>query len=211
MRGRQYLVCWQTVPCMTIAKTAGWARQSWSTARRSWCPTDIDMGYIDILLLFSGLPWHLEVVPVDVAPNSGLCSWQITPRGSLGPLFSVWLWCTPVAILVWESVRPHAIWGWLWPGMPQSPCAAHPACIHTPAWYSTVGQPRCYIALKTRCHPYLSAIIMQTIGWYCWIIETSPYIFTHVKCYYPRISTRFILELVLFFDLRLVGKLPSWV
>ena len=33
-------------------------------------------------------------------------------------------------------------------GMLQSPCAAHPAHTHTPAWRSTVGQPRCYIALE---------------------------------------------------------------
>ena len=65
----------------TVAKTAGWARQSWSTARSFWRLTDSDMGYTDelflCLLLFSGLLWHLVVVPAVVAPHGGLCSWHI--------------------------------------------------------------------------------------------------------------------------------------
>ena len=60
-------------------------------------------------------------------------------RGSLSPFFWIWFCCTPAAILVWGSVRPHALLGWFWPGMLQSPCSVHPACIHTPALCSTVG------------------------------------------------------------------------
>ena len=47
---------------------------------------------------------YLVVVPAVVAPHSGLYNEQITPRGSLSPLFCVWLWCTPAAILVWGIV-----------------------------------------------------------------------------------------------------------
>ena len=52
------------------------------------------------------------------------------------------------AYLSTESVQLQALQGWLWPGMLQSPCAAHPAQTHTPAWRITVGQSRCYIALE---------------------------------------------------------------
>ena len=100
------------------------------------------------LLLFSGLFWQLLVVPAVVAPHGGLCNGQIIPKGSLGPLFCIWLWFTPAAILVWGSVRLQALRGWLWPVMLQSPCATHPEHTHTPAWHSTVGPPRCYIALE---------------------------------------------------------------
>ena len=57
-------------------------------------------------------------------------------------------------LYILPNVRPQALRGWLWPGILQSPCVAHPAYTYTPAWHSTVGQPRCYIALEADAtHP----------------------------------------------------------
>ena len=47
-----------------------------------------------------------------------------------------------------EVLRLQALRVWLWLGILQSPCAVHSAYTHTPAWHSTVGQPRCYTTLE---------------------------------------------------------------
>ena len=72
------------------------------------------------------------VVPAVVAPQGGLYNGQITPRGSSGPLFCVWLWCTPAAILVRGSIKPTGLMGLALPWYAAEPlCWAHLACIPT--------------------------------------------------------------------------------
>ena len=89
------------------------------------------MGYIDMLLLFSSLPWHLVVVPEVVAPTVGCAADKYQGQFSSFVLSMALVY--PCSYYGVGELRLHALLGWFWPGMLQSPCAAYSACMHTPA------------------------------------------------------------------------------